>query len=95
MTECILAAVLVLLATFVLGLLRVLRGPSRADCMLGAQLLGSAGVAVLLLLARALGRESLLDVALLLAFLAAITSSAFVALGRHSLPKEDSHDPAP
>ena len=92
MADVFLAAVFILLVTFLAGLFRILRGPSRADCMLGVQLIGSVGVAVLLLLAKALNRQSLLDVALLLAFLAAITSVAFVAL-RQPEAEEERHDP--
>lgn len=82
MVDLLLAGCLFLLMTFVLGFVRIVRGPTRADCMLGVQLLGSIGVAVLLLLAHALGRDSLLDMALLLAFLAAVSTVAFVALRR-------------
>ena len=73
------AAILFLCLTVVIGFFRILRGPSRADCMMGVQLLGTAGVAGLLLLSRWLRQDSLLDMALLLALLAAISSSAFVA----------------
>lgn len=68
----------VLLLTVAASLLRVLRGPTRADRMMGAQLSGTAGVAVLLLLAAAQGVEAVLDVALVLALLAALATLAFV-----------------
>ncbi len=70
---------LVLLATLLAGLWRVLRGPSRADRMLAAQLFGTTGVAILVLLALASGTGALLGVALTLAVLAAVSVVAFVA----------------
>ena len=75
-----LAAAIFLLFTFVLGFVRIIKGPSQADSLLGAQLLGTVGVAVILLLSMALSWEILVDVALLLAFLAAVSSIAFVAV---------------
>ena len=41
---------LFLLFAIVAGLLRILRGPTAADSMLAAQLFGTCGVAILLLL---------------------------------------------
>jgi multicomponent Na+:H+ antiporter subunit F len=55
----------------------VWRGPKRADRMMAAQLAGSAGVAVVLLLAP-LSNWAALDVALVLALLAALAALAFV-----------------
>ena len=78
----------VLLVTIVLGLVRILRGPSRVDRMLAAQLFGTTGVAVLLLLAQGLGQPALRDVALVFALLAAVTAVAFVRRVR-ILPEQD------
>ncbi len=64
--------------TIVLGLLRVERGPTPADRMLAAQLLGTGVTAVLLLLARATAQPALLDVALVIALLAAVATAVFV-----------------
>ncbi|BCR03573.1 hypothetical protein DESUT3_06420 [Desulfuromonas versatilis] len=69
---------LFLLVNIVVGLIRVLRGPTEADRMLAAQLFGSTGVALLMLLAAALQRPALLDVALVFALLSAIAAIAFV-----------------
>lgn len=55
-----------LLASVLIGLLRVVIGPTTGDRMLAAQLLGTGGVAVLLLLAFLLEAPSLIDVALVL-----------------------------
>jgi multicomponent Na+:H+ antiporter subunit F len=63
------------------GLVRVARGPSPADRMLAAQLFGTTGVAVLLVLAEATGDPSLRDVALVFALLAVVLSVAFVKRG--------------
>lgn len=71
-----LAAALILLSLgFALWL--VWRGPKRADRMMAAQLAGSAGVAVVLLLAP-LSTWAALDVALVLALLAALAAVGFV-----------------
>jgi multicomponent Na+:H+ antiporter subunit F len=66
------------LAMVALGLIRILRGPAEADRMMAAQLVGTGGVAVLLLLAAGTATPSIVDVALMLALLAAFTSVAFV-----------------
>ena len=68
---------LFLLLNLLVALIRAARGPTPADRMLAALLFGSTGVGVLLLLAHADGGAALVDVALLLALLAAITGVAF------------------
>lgn len=68
-----------LLASLMLGLIRIWHGPSFADRMLAAQLLGTTGVAVLLVLAQRLHMPALRDVALVLALLALLAVLAFVA----------------
>lgn len=72
------------LLTLLLGLVRVVRGPARVDRLLAIQLFGTAGTAVLLVLADAGQQPALRDVALLLALLAAIASAALVQLLRRS-----------
>ncbi len=72
----LLGAATLLLVSMLLGLLRALHGPSLEDRMLAVLLLGSSGVAFLLLLALLLGLPALFDVALLLALLAAVTAIA-------------------
>jgi len=72
----LLIALLLLLASLGLGLLRALVGPSLADRMLSVQLLGTGGVALLLLLSVLLGQPALIDVALVLALLAAVAVAA-------------------
>ena len=78
MTDFLLAAAGFVLAMVALGLVRVLRGPGDADRMMAAQLLGSGGIAALLLGGAATGDGSVVDVSLTLALLAAFASIAFV-----------------
>ncbi len=75
--EFLLFSALFVLATVAVGLLRLLYGPGSADRMMSAQLLGTGGMAVLLLLGAAEGMPSALDVALMLAVLAAFASTSF------------------
>jgi multicomponent Na+:H+ antiporter subunit F len=77
MREFLLCAALFVLATVALGLVRILRGPDDADRMMAAQLLGTGGIAVLLLSAGG-GLSAAADVALILSLLAAFASVAFV-----------------
>jgi multicomponent Na+:H+ antiporter subunit F len=69
---------LFLLLTVLGGLLRVWLGPTAADRMLAAQLFGTSGTAIALLLAEALDRPALRDVALIYSLLAAVAISTFV-----------------
>lgn len=77
MNGFLLGAAALVLATVALGLVRILRGPGDAERMMAAQLLGTGGVAVVLLLASATGVSAAVDVALTLALLAAFASIAF------------------
>ena len=78
MADFLLAAAGFVLATVALGLVRILRGPGDADRIMAAQLLGTSGIAALVLLAEATGMPAAVDVALVLALLAAFVSVAFV-----------------
>ncbi len=69
---------LFLLFNVLLGLMCVLQGPTPADRMLAAQLFGTTGVAMLLLLAQGMGIAALRDVALVFALLGGLTVVAFV-----------------
>lgn len=77
MTELFLAVSLLLLMTMTAGLVRVVVGPTPADRMMAAQLLGTSSIGALLLLAPALGEPALVDVALIFALLAAVAVAAF------------------
>ena len=61
-----------------IGLIRILRGPTNAERMMATQLFGTGGIAALLLLAAAVDVSAVVDVALVLALLAAFASVAFV-----------------
>ena len=87
MTELLALSLVALMLTMLLGLLRVLRGPGAGNRMLAAQLIGTTGVGILLLLSRLLQQPALLDVALILALLAAVAAAAFT--GRQ---REGDHD---
>ncbi len=67
----------VLLLSLAGALWRVWSGPSQADRMMAAQLVGTGGVGVVLLLAAA-GDWAMIDVAVVLALLAAFAAVAFV-----------------
>lgn len=86
------AAAGAVLVTVVIGLVRILRGPGDAERIMAAQLLGTGGVAALLLAGIARGRAATLDVALTLAVLAAFASIAFVkgaALSQEAAPPRE------
>jgi multicomponent Na+:H+ antiporter subunit F len=78
MADFMIAAAVFVLAMVALGLIRILHGPAKADRMMAAQLLGSGGIAALLLRATATEMPAVSDVALVLALLAAFASVAFV-----------------
>ncbi len=77
MTELFLSVSLLLLVTMTAGLIRVVIGPTPADRMMAAQLLGTSSIGALLLLAPALGVPALVDVALIFALLSAVSVAAF------------------
>ena len=78
MSEFLVATAGFVLLTVVVGLWRILRGPDDVDRTLATQLLGTGGIAVLLLVAAGTGTGGAEDLALGLALLAAFASVAFV-----------------
>ncbi len=74
---------LFLLGNLAVALLAAARGPTAADRMLVALLFGSTGVGIVALLAVATDQPPLIDVALVLALLAAITGIAFAKRAWH------------
>jgi multicomponent Na+:H+ antiporter subunit F len=78
MVSFLLAAACFVLAMLATGLLVILRRPAAVDRMMAAQLLGTGGVAILLLLAVSTGTPAITDVALTLAVFAAFAAVAFV-----------------
>lgn len=69
--------ILFLILNLLLGLVRVVRGPRPADRVLAAQLFGTMGVAILLLLAQAQDESALRDVGLVLALAAPLVAISF------------------
>jgi multicomponent Na+:H+ antiporter subunit F len=86
MPEVLSLSALGLMLSLLLGLLRVLLGPSTGDRMLATQLIGTAGVGMLLSLSQLLDQPALIDVALLLALLAVVAAAAFT--GQQEKPHE-------
>ncbi len=78
MDEIYLSIAAFILITLVIGLVRVFWGPTRADRILSAQLMGTTGVAIILLLSEAMQMSSLVDVALIFALLSAVTATVFI-----------------
>ena len=85
MTLFLTLAALVLLASVCVGLVRVVRGPTHSDRMMAAQLMGTTGIAILLVLAPVVRIPALVDAALVFALLAAVAVTAFT---RRRLPGE-------
>ena len=90
MADFLVAAAGFILAMVALGLLRILRGPTDADRMMSAQLLGTGGIAALLLLGAGTGMPAVVDAAMTLALLAAFAALAFV----NSAYPADEREPA-
>ena len=78
MADFLVAAAGFVLATVALGLVRILRGPGDDDRIMAPQLLGTGGIAALLLLAEAMRVPAAVDAALISALLAAFVTAAFV-----------------
>lgn len=77
---------LFLLMTLLVGVVRILRGPEPVDRVMAAQLFGTTGLAILLLLAEAEQSPDLRNVALVFALLAVLTTVAFV---KRAAPDKD------
>lgn len=78
MAEFLFAAAGFILLMVALGLFGIFWGQAEADRLMAAQLIGSGGVAMLLLVAVATQTFAVIDVALMLALLAAFASVVFV-----------------
>lgn len=78
MTLALIGFSVTLLASFLLGLIRVVMGPTAMDSMMAAQLTSTVGAAFLVLLSSALSMPTLVDVALVLVLLSAVAVMAFV-----------------
>jgi multicomponent Na+:H+ antiporter subunit F len=76
MPDLLLIAALLVLVSVLAGLPRALRGPGVVDRIMAAQLLGTGGIAALLLAGVATATPSFVDAALVLALLAAFATIA-------------------
>jgi multicomponent Na+:H+ antiporter subunit F len=81
MNTFLMSAAGLILLTVAVGLVRVLQGPTPADRMMSAQLMGTGGIAGMLLLAHASQVAAVVDVALVLAMVSGFAGIAF-ARGR-------------
>ena len=77
-TNFLLVAAAFVLLMVAIGLARILYGPADVDRILSVQLIGSGGVAVLLLLSVGMNLAPIMDVALMLGLLATFVSVAFL-----------------
>ena len=92
MADFLLSAGAFIVLMVALGLVRVARGPGRAERMMAAQLLGTGAIGALLLFGTASGDGAMFDVALTLALLSAFASIAFVKFALrqdHQAPEDD------
>lgn len=89
MAEFLLGSACFILAMVAFGLLRILRGPDDVDRMMAAQLLGTGGIAVVLLLGVANVQPTMINVGLTLALLAAFAGIAFVKAGSPDTAGDD------
>ena len=97
MADFLLSAGAFVVLMVALGLVRVARGPGRAERMLAAQLLGTGAIGALLLFGAASGDGAMFDVALTLALLSAFASIAFVKFALrqdHQAPDDDAEEAA-
>ncbi|MET0081305.1 MAG: monovalent cation/H+ antiporter complex subunit F [Candidatus Thiodiazotropha lotti] len=76
MDSLLVLALLLLLLSLMLGMIRALKGPSLEDRLLSILLLGTGGVAILLLFSVSMQLTALLDVGLVLVLLAAVAAAA-------------------
>ncbi len=81
---------LILLPAVAVGMIRILKGPTAADRMMTAQLFGTCGVAILLLLGAGMANPVLIDIALVFALLSALSTLTFVR--RTWQPGKKKHD---
>jgi multicomponent Na+:H+ antiporter subunit F len=78
-----------LLLNILAGIARTVRGPAASDRMITAQLFGTLGVAILLVLAERLDRPALRDVALVYAILGIVAVVAFASRAWRRMDQEE------
>lgn len=84
MNDILMISAIVIMLSLLLGLVRVLMGPGTANRMMATLLIGTSGVGLLLVMSLILEQPALIDVALILALLAAVAAAAFTGLQRES-----------
>ncbi len=84
---------LILLPAITVGMVRILRGPTAADRMMTAQLFGTCGVAILLLLSVGMLNPVLIDIALVFALLATLATLTFTRRTWQGSDKRKNDDP--
>ena len=94
MADFLLSAAAFVVLMVAVGLVRVARGPGRAERMMAAHLLGTGAIGALLLFGAASGERAMFDVALTLALLSAFASIAFVKFALHQDQKVADDDTA-
>jgi len=82
----------ILLLCLIVGLIRVLVGPDNANRMLAAQLFGTIGTTVVLVLSVLQNNEVITNVALVFTLLASITVIAFLKLAEQPIDHTKSID---
>jgi multicomponent Na+:H+ antiporter subunit F len=83
------AVAIFLLLNILAGIARTVRGPAASDRMITAQLFGTLGVAILLVLAEGLERPALRDVALVYVILGVVAVVAFASREWRRLDREE------
>lgn len=83
------AVAIFLLLNILAGIARTARGPAASDRMITAQLFGTIGVAILLVLAERLDRPALRDVALVYVILGIVAVVAFASRAWRRLDREE------
>jgi multicomponent Na+:H+ antiporter subunit F len=92
MSAFLLGIAVLILATVAVGLARILRGPDDADRMMAAQLLGTGGVAALLVVGVVVREDAVVNVALTIALLAAFASVTFYKAATGDAADDDEQD---
>jgi len=82
-----------LVVTIAVGLVRVVRGPEPADRMAAAQLFGTTGLALILLLGAAMNEPAAADIAVVFALFAALATVAFVREAHLFQPRPEDREP--
>ena len=83
---------LILLISLLISMHRIINAPSAIDSMLAAQLIGTLGVGIVLLVSQLLKTPGIIDTALVIALLASVTTITFVQKGLISSEEKERVD---